>query len=249
MQTAVSPLKDFIDRNGFAANNLPYNHDYVSAVCSIDEFQRAKGIAGGVAEIGVAAGAFFVPLALCCREGEVAVAIDVFDNLEDNWNVSGGTSALEALRTTLRNTLPPRTAVEFVIGDSFFIRPEDVLGRNGVSKVRFFSVDGSHSVAHTISDLHLAESLVVPGAVVFLDDIQNWGWPGVINGFARYMLMNDVNRLVPFFLFGNKLLLTTPSHHKMYLDFAVAVAHQLGRTQPDVDYRISDFFGFQTLGF
>ena len=42
--------------------------------------QRAAGIAGGAAEIGVYHGRFFLALALLCDgEGERALAVDVFD--------------------------------------------------------------------------------------------------------------------------------------------------------------------------
>ena len=43
--------------------------------------QRAAGIAGGVAEIGVYHGRFFLALALCCGGDERALAVDLFDRL------------------------------------------------------------------------------------------------------------------------------------------------------------------------
>ena len=52
--------------------------------------QRAAGIAGGVAEIGVHHGKFFVALALLCEgEDERAVAVDVFDDQHLNPGGSG----------------------------------------------------------------------------------------------------------------------------------------------------------------
>jgi hypothetical protein len=54
---------------------------------------------------------------------------------------------------------------------------------------------------------------------------------------------------VPFFLFRNKLLLTTPCHQRFYLDATVEYARQVGRPAKMPDgYRISDFFGHRVVG-
>ncbi len=84
--------------------------------------------------------------------------------------------------------------------------------------------------------------------VVFLDDVKNWGWPGAIEGFARYMILSDHHRLVPFWLLGNKLLMTTPSHHARYLAYAISLAERDGR-RPNATYRVSRFFGHEVLGY
>ena len=44
---------------------------------------------------------------------------------------------------------------------------------------RFVSVDGSHDADTVLSDLHLAERMLVKGGVVALDDWNDTGqWPG-----------------------------------------------------------------------
>jgi hypothetical protein len=217
-------------------------------VASLDEAQARWGVKGSIAEIGVHRGAFFLPLAMCRRDGELAVAIDIFDRQELNWNPAGGAALQAPFRKAVETHLGSGQGVELITGDSLYISPTEVLASTGGVRVRLFSIDGSHSVHHTVSDIHLAAACVTPGAVVFLDDVKNWGWPGAIEGFARYMLLSDHHRLVPFWLLGNKLLMTTPSHHAQYLNVAEELAQRDGR-KANVSYRVSRFFGHDVVGY
>jgi Methyltransferase domain len=209
-----------------------------------DELDR-HGISGNIGEIGVAGGNFFIPLALCCAEEEVAVAIDVFEH-HPNWDATGG-SATTAQILTLAEQNGVRPIVRFVSGDSLYVEDEDILAAGGSRKFKLFSVDGAHSVHHTVSDLEIAERFVAPGGIVFLDDISNWGWPGVFEGFARYSLLRPLPRLVPFLAFGNKVILTTASHQAGMLDLAIRYAESLGR-QAGRTYRVSRFFNWDIVG-
>jgi hypothetical protein len=112
--------------------------------------------------------------------------------------------------------------------------------------MRIFSIDGAHSWQHTVSDLALADDLVTSGGVVIVDDILNSGWPGVVNGVARYLLLSANRRLFPFMIGLNKLWFTTPDYHERYLAFASsdAVGVQQGHAK-----RVSDFFGSKVVGF
>lgn len=245
--TDKSCLTRFLDEKIFEAKGFQYYEEITRTLCFFDVVQRELGIYGCVGEIGVADGALFVPLALCCRSDEIAVAIDVFDDLDRNWNPSGGQSSLPRLKTIISNCIGDDDQVRYLCGDSFYIGPETLRSVTGGKGFRLFSIDGAHSVHHTVSDLRLAGEVINPGGIVMLDDIKNWGWPGVVDGFARYMLLSDYQRLVPFFLYGNKLMLTTPGNQEFYLAKTVELAKQYGLVA-EKSYRISKFFGSHVVG-
>lgn len=243
-----SRLADFLERGLFEERGFEHDAQVTQTICFLDAVQREIGIQGCTGEIGVASGGVFVPLALCCRPDEYAVAIDIFDQAALNWDPGGGSSSLAEFRRILAGMVGGEERVRYIQGDSFFLRSDVVRAVTDGTGFRLFSIDGAHSAHHTVGDLRLAGELVTRGGIVMLDDIQNWGWPGVITGFARYMLLGDHQRLVPFFLYGNKLLLTTPSHREFYLEKTVELATLYGMSLENDDYRISDFFGYRTMG-
>src|SRR5204863_3386019 len=92
--------------------------------------------------------------------------------------------------------------------------------------VKFLSVDAGHTVHHACNDLLLAQEVLVPGGIVALDDFMAALWPGVTEGFFRFM--NSMNRrLRPFMYFQNKLFLTTISEHALYLQQFRAAAEAI----------------------
>lgn len=242
----MGALVEAIQRGQPQAPDVVFNTDLINLL----EFYNAKsielGIQGDVAEIGVANGSFFILLGLCCAEGEVAIAIDVFDDLGSNWNVHGGTSSIDRLITASERA-GIAEKIRLVRGDSLYLKYEEILAVSPQKKVRLFSIDGSHSVFHTVNDLEIASRVISPGGIVFLDDVNNWGWPGAIEGFSRYSLLTPSPRIVPFLLIGNKFMLTTPCHHGAMFASAVEYAETRGRL-PDVSYRVSTFFGWQVVG-
>jgi hypothetical protein len=231
--------------NVLAERGIPVNGEIIKTLAYFADAQTAAGVIGNIAEIGVAKGAFLIPLAACRREGEAVFAIDVFDD-GPNWNPSGGVSSLVRLKETVDAALGGAAAVHYLSSDSLHLGSRELLAAAG-GKFRLFSIDGAHSSKHTVNDLMLAGEVLTSGGLVWLDDIRNWGWPGVIDGFARYMLLNATTRLAPFFLYSNKLLLTTPDRHQIFLDKATELAHAYGR-KAEVSYRISDFFGHRVVG-
>lgn len=181
-------LKTALADNRFEKNGFKTYPEYNRLLSYFNDLQVTGNVNGNVAEIGVAHGAFFVPLALCCKADECAIAIDVFEESAKNWNLFGGSSAQKIIKDALllnRADVP----VKFVQGDSFHLSAAAILQASEGNPIRLFSVDGSHSVHHTINDLQLAGEVSSEGAVVFLDDVKNWGWPGAIEGFARYSLL------------------------------------------------------------
>jgi hypothetical protein len=240
----MSMIKTAIENNLFQKLNIKPNPDLMSLLIYLT--LTTWSITGNVAEIGVAHGTFFIPLALCCDDDEVAIAIDVFEEREANWNPHGGSSDTARLRA-LSEAAGVGSITRFVVGDSLNVESKSILSVGNEIKTKLFSVDGAHSVHHTVNDLELASSVTMAGGVVFLDDVKNWGWPGVIEGFSRYSLLQPFPRLVPFLLFGNKFLLTTASHQHRWLKASVAYAESIGRKNEST-YRVSRFFGWDAVG-
>jgi hypothetical protein len=241
-------LKQAMAENRFDKNRLTTYPEYIRILDYFNDLQIKNKIVGNIAEIGVANGAFFVPLSMCCREDECAIAIDVFEDRQKNWNPYGGSSGQDIIKRAL-SANGSNTDVRFIKGDSFHITASMVLEAGSGDPVRLFSVDGSHSTHHTVHDLQIAGEVASEGAVVFLDDVKNWGWPGAIEGFARYSLLQPQPRLVPFMLCGNKFMLTPASSHRMMFETALAYTTDVLKRENEKSYRISTFFGWSVVGF
>lgn len=153
-------------------------NDSAEIIKRLLDFQTGTGQIGDVLEIGVYEGRLFLILAHACVAGERAVAIDTFEQ--------GGRDVFE---DRLKKNTPP---CEILIMES---NSEDVTslslrGRMMTSErrpFRFISIDGGHSARTTESDLWLAQSVIMEGGLVTLDDWRYDGeWPGVKEGHANY---------------------------------------------------------------
>jgi hypothetical protein len=130
--------------------------------------------------------------------------------------------------------------------NSLYLSATDLRQRMVSDAFRILSIDGAHSWYHTVSDLTLADSVIRPGGVVIVDDITNCGWPGVMEGVARYLLLSAKRRLFPFAIGRNKLWLTTPEYHELYLNQAMSDANPV---YAPYEKRMSEFFGTKVAGF
>lgn len=168
---------------------------------------------GGCMEIGVHHGKFYILLNQVVAAGETSYAVDIFE--EQNLNIDqSGSGSLERFQANLVAHDVHRGANTIIVkGDSTDaglaldqrIRP---------GSLRFISVDGGHTVEHTVNDLQIAARLVANEGVVILDDILNHHWPGVIEGAFRFLATSPV--LVPFALGHNKLYLCKLSFQAYY---------------------------------
>ncbi len=176
---------------------------------AVDELQRAAGIRGPIAEIGVHHGQLFIAMKLLQQAGEHAVAIDLFENQAANIDKSGEGNRSEFLRNLDR--WADRTDLVVHQGDSTQIVPGDIPALSGV---RLFSVDGGHTEEIVLSDMRLAEKSLIDGGVVIADDVFNQQWPGVCVGTVHYLEQGGA--LVPFYIGYNKVLFTQPEHADRY---------------------------------
>ena len=176
----------------------------------IHNHQQVRHVKGAIAEIGVHHGLFFTLLNTLTHNDEHAYAFDVFSKQELNIDQSGWGSKQhfeDNLKKYCRHEGKNVTIVEC---DSTTTDLTDHIKE----KVRLFSVDGGHTVEHTISDLRQAHKVLHPEGVVILDDMPNIHWLGVIEGCIRFL--QERPTLVPFAIGHNKAFLCNMSYVEVY---------------------------------
>jgi hypothetical protein len=196
------------------------NEGAISAVIAFAKWQHENYVLGDVAEIGVHHGKLFILLANLRRQHERAFAIDVFDDQELNSDNSGRGN-LSIFKENL-GLYADHVSVAIIQKDSKTLTRADLYrGRRG--NIRLFSVDGSHTAAHTASDLAMAAPLLAADGLIILDDFYNPDWPGVQEGFYHFLTDFGLD-IVPFAYGNNKLYLCKKASHGKYLSF---VEHEL----------------------
>jgi hypothetical protein len=185
-------------------------------VNEIGAILETNGVNGNIAEFGVHHGLFLFLLNTLRNEDELCFAIDVFDEQRLNVDCSGGGSLSVFLSHVETLVASQRRAFKVVQRDTMSFSIIDVVNLFGTKGVKFFSIDAGHTVQHTSNDLTLAQEVLVPGGIIALDDYMSVHWPGVTEGFYRFMNFQN-RRLRPFLYFQNKLFLTTVSEHALFL--------------------------------
>jgi hypothetical protein len=190
---------------------------------------------GGCCEIGVHHGKLYILLNQLIEPSETSFAIDVFD--QQNLNIdSSGCGSLEIFRANLeRYDAHSGHNTKIIVGDSTDpkLRLEETIGYGAL---RFMSIDGSHTVEHTLNDLYLANKVISNEGVVIQDDILSYHWPGVIEGLSIFL--NARPTLVPFALGHNKLYLCKVGFHRYYLNLF---------SQCPLATKLVTFFGYQIV--
>jgi hypothetical protein len=178
---------------------------------------------GSVGEVGVHEGLSFLAAALSSDESERLFACDVFERQELNVDGSGR-GDLAVFGANLGKCGLSVGDVALFAGSSTSV-PRDYFSARGLPAFRFFSIDGGHTQAVTLSDLRLAASVLMQGGVVALDDIKNEGWLGV--RAALFEALAGGFELAPFAA-NFKVFMTTPSHHALMLNFTRAALARAG---------------------
>lgn len=194
--------------------------EVLTMLTTIDAIQRADGVTGSVAEIGVHHGKLFIGLSLLQRGEATSLAIDIFGDQDLNVDGSGKGDYDVFRKNVSRWSSTDRVAVHQ--GDSTQLSAEQLLKLAG-APVRIFSVDGGHTEEIVASDMRLAEETLADGGVVVGDDVFNFEWPGVAVGTLRYL--DAGGALAPFAIGFNKVLFSRPEHCDRYRN-AVAAAFE-----------------------
>ena len=190
---------------------------------------------GGCLEIGVHHGRLYLLLNQVISASATSYAVDIFDSQHLNIDLSGAGSLKIFEDNLARFDVHKGANTQIVIGDSTdpALRLREIVGDN---PLRFISVDGGHTVEHTISDLVLANDLISNEGVVILDDILNYHWLGVIEGVGRFLDRRPT--LVPFAIGHNKLYMAKISFRSFY--------HDLFANSP-MNTKIVNFYGHSVV--
>lgn len=206
-----------------------------------DALQREYDVRGGGAEIGIHHGRLFLLLRMLMREGETAVAMDVFEDQHLNADQSGhGDRAV--FERNLRHCVGTTEGTRVVKVDSRTISGGDVQGWAG-GPVRLFSIDGAHTAPITAKDLQTSAAALAEGGAVILDDVFNEAFPGVSEGLHAF-LREPGHRLAPAVLTGNKTLLVDPEWVDRYQQRATQVLSRLGLVAQE-----HEFLGHRVIAF
>ena len=172
----------------------------------LDEIQKEEGIAGDLFEIGVHHGKTAIFLARMASGGEHVGVCDVFEQQELNRDRSG-----EGNREIFQRHLRAHASLDLV--RVFAKLSADLTTSDTTTRCRFFHIDGGHRPEDVMGDLHTALRALLPEGVVAVDDVFNPSWPGVSEGFYRFL---GSGAFVPIAIGGNKVLLTRPDAAPRY---------------------------------
>jgi hypothetical protein len=203
----------------------------------------AAGVIGGACEIGVYQGKFIIGLAHAV-DGRPSLAIDLFDGQESNVDGSGGD--IKRMLTGFRKNVERFGYASLVdmAANSFALTIRDriaILDRFG--PFQLFSIDGGHTAEHVVNDYKFAEDVTHHGGAIIIDDINNAGWPGVMEGVAHVFFVQKP-KFVPLLMGYNKLVLVGLTHHKRYL---AGLETRITADFPDQKIWHTKFFGYEML--
>jgi tetratricopeptide (TPR) repeat protein len=174
---------------------------------------------GGVCEIGTFQGRFFLQLRSMLPAAADSYGIDVFEDQYLNIDGSGSYSATqEILAQNVANYDPFNgDKVHIIKGDSTTGRSQaDIYSQIPDGSIKYFSIDGGHTMAHVVNDMKIAERLLTDAGIVIMDDILHPHWLGVISGVTEYLRTHPT--LIPFAIGYNKLFLCKMSFHAKYIE-------------------------------
>lgn len=180
---------------------------------------------GGVCEIGVHHGKFYLLMNQLVANSEQSYAIDIFDLQHLNVTHSGGYGTpvnnftldvtnifkLNLFRYDAHNGTNTNIIKHDSTGPHHYL---DNIIKPG--SLRFFSVDGGHSVEHVINDLNIANRLISNEGLVILDDVCNHSWISVMEGLCKYMMTYPT--LVPIAIGFNKMWMCKLSYRDYYYE-------------------------------
>lgn len=186
--------------------------------CNIAWYEQIKffnsqfSLSGGITEIGVHHGKFFIMLNSFTNSNETSYAIDLFGNQELNIDKSGKGN-LEIFKKNLQNYDKHQGKnVKIIAGDSL---DKSIIKNLPTNHSKFVSIDGGHTHYHIKNDLEIAEKIVAHNGLIFIDDFLHPKWLGVTEGIFNYL--EQKNALVPLAVGFNKLVMCNISYHQLYL--------------------------------
>ena len=239
MEQPNRPAFDRYRREGFEQVQGWCNPKLLTFLELIDALQHRAGVSGSVGEIGVQDGKLFIALHNLLHEGERSLAIDVFDDYHLNIDRSGD-AKLEVFQRNVQSFAEnPQLSTAMKI-DSMDLGPMEttqILAQFG--KFRMFSIDGSHTLDHTINDFLFVERIIANGGIVLVDDYYNPYWPEVHQAIG-YIYTQRRSKLAPMFYQCGKLFFTTAAYADSYQR---AVCEHFRERDPSEPIKLCNFYG------
>ncbi len=184
----------------------------------LDSLQKEWGVSGSVMEIGVHHGRTFILLDLLRRKGELSLAIDLFETMQEFNLDQSGSGNRKFFQDNLEKYLPDVSCVRIIQGNTLTLEKEEILKKVDGQAVRLIHIDGGHFKEIVANDLSLSQSILADGGVIIVDDYWHSGFPGVQEGVQWFMNNSPVVKLVPILTGNNKLFLTTHGFHQKFID-------------------------------
>jgi hypothetical protein len=175
------------------------------------ESQNERGVIGGSMEIGIHHGKSFIPLSLCMRPGEVAIAIDIFDRQDLNIGSKSGSGNFGRFLSNVRQH-GNEHCIRVIPRSSLEVRPDQI--REMTPELRFVSVDGGHWYDVVLNDLRLAAACAGEDCVIAVDDVFNPDYAEVVAAYFAWQAAEP--NFIPFAASHGKLYLCRPGAQSIY---------------------------------
>lgn len=176
--------------------------------------QTSRNVKGDALEVGVHHGKTFILLKLCLRDGETAIAVDVFENQELNLDNRSGKGDRGRLEYNLRQFGDGRVNTDIITASSLDLKQSELETRT--SGLRFASIDGGHWYEAVLNDLRLATFCAGEDCVIAIDDFFNPDFPEV--SAAYYAWLHDEPDFQPLCVSSGKLYVCRPNAKMQYFD-------------------------------
>lgn len=192
-------------------------------------------------EIGVHHGKFFIGLENITPLNGKAIAVDVFESQDKNIDKSGaGNLAIFNEHVAKFCQDPTRVIAKSL--DSLDINASEI----GLNQFGLLSIDGGHTVNHTVHDLETCNKLVTDTGLVILDDILNQHWLGVVTGAVQYFSSSTGKRIVPFAIGYKKLFCCHFSRKTKIVSELTELQDELRDCGINIS-KVTEFAGHQVL--
>jgi hypothetical protein len=185
-------------------------------IAQLLHWQLVQKVEGDLCEIGVHHGRLFFLLALSRRAGEVALAIDLFEDDAVNTGVHAGRP--QALSRNARKLQVDLSEREILKCSSHEVSVGDILSRASQG-IRFFSIDGGHSYGDVENDLELARQCLCEKGIIAVDDFCSALFPEV--SFATYDFLRKQSDIIPVLITSSKLYLVRRGNEERVLTEAL----------------------------
>ena len=192
-----------------------FNHKIMLPVLtSINELQSQSG---NILEIGVHHGKSFIPMLYLLREDEHAIAVDIFEDQQFNYDKSGKGNKeifIKNLNLVFDQKFLDKN-LTIIKADSTQLTSQDLLNfYPNNNKYRIISIDGSHTKSATLKDLKNSIDIITDDGVIIIDDYKNENWPGVKAAVDDFLYQDNNFRV--FFIDHKKFIICRREHYEKF---------------------------------